>query len=89
VSVLAPGLGQDTRAFTGIPDRHQGSAAIAWKIVEDYTLYHKPLLTPGEMLLLVQDAWHRAQKQSKQHLHKVKEVDRYVYQSNSESTHVR
>ncbi|RPB25705.1 hypothetical protein L211DRAFT_848030 [Terfezia boudieri ATCC MYA-4762] len=76
-SVLAPGIGKWTRAFAGIPGIHQGITNVARKIVEQYTLYKKPLLTPGEILLLIQNAWARAQIESR-YLERVPAVDCYL-----------
>ncbi|RPB18878.1 hypothetical protein L211DRAFT_853690 [Terfezia boudieri ATCC MYA-4762] len=46
-SVLAPSIGKQTRAFAGIPGIHQGITNVTRKIVEQYTLYKKPLLILG------------------------------------------
>ncbi|RPB19932.1 hypothetical protein L211DRAFT_852802 [Terfezia boudieri ATCC MYA-4762] len=59
-AVLAPGIGRGMRAFSAIPDILQPFASTAQKIVTNYTLYRKPLLTPGEVLLLIQHAWSKA-----------------------------
>ncbi|KAF8420155.1 hypothetical protein BGX38DRAFT_1147407 [Terfezia claveryi] len=47
-SILAPGIGKQIRAFAGILGMHQGITNVAWKIVEQYTLYKKLLLIPGK-----------------------------------------
>ncbi|RPB21815.1 hypothetical protein L211DRAFT_851266 [Terfezia boudieri ATCC MYA-4762] len=47
-AMLAPGIGRGTRAFSAIPDILQPFASTTQKIVTNYTLYRKPLLTPGE-----------------------------------------
>ncbi|RPB19387.1 hypothetical protein L211DRAFT_853202 [Terfezia boudieri ATCC MYA-4762] len=43
-SILAPGIGKWTRAFASIPGIHQGITNVTQKIIEQYTLYKKPLL---------------------------------------------
>jgi len=50
---------------------------IAAKVVAAYTLYQKPLLTPEETLLLIQNVWDKAQYGNR-YLEKVREVDTYV-----------
>ncbi|KAF8430919.1 hypothetical protein BGX38DRAFT_1146771 [Terfezia claveryi] len=56
-SVLAPDIGKKTRSFASILGIHQGITNTIRKIVEYYTLYKKPLLTPGEIQLLTQNVW--------------------------------
>ncbi|KAF8415551.1 hypothetical protein BGX38DRAFT_1335304 [Terfezia claveryi] len=55
-AVLAPGIGRGTQSFSAIPDILQPFTSTAQKIVTNYTYYRKPLLTPGELLLLIQHA---------------------------------
>ena len=81
--VLALGLGRGSRSFAAIPDIYQEMTRIASKVVEAYTLYQKPLLTPGETLLLIQNAWDKAQYGDR-YLEKVREVDNYVSRENSD-----
>ena len=50
---------------------------IAAKFVAAYTLYLKPLLTLRETLLLIQNAWDKAQHGNR-YLWKVRDVDTYV-----------
>ena len=40
-------------------------AKIAEGVVVDYTLFKKALLTPGEVLLLINNAWEKAQLSSR------------------------
>ena len=54
--VLAPGIGKGSRSFSSILDIYQPTALVAQKIIQHYTLYQKPLLTPGEVLLLVESS---------------------------------
>jgi hypothetical protein len=75
-SVIALGLGKNTRAFSGIPDNYQSMTIVARRVIENYTLYQKPLLTPGETLLLLQSAWDRAQ--GNRYIERIKQVDTYV-----------
>jgi len=75
--VLAPGIGRGTPAFSAIPNALQGFAIAAPKIVINYTLYGYPLLTPVEVLLLVQSLWDRVQTEER-HGERVKEVDGYL-----------
>ena len=82
--VLAPGLGRGSRSFAAIPDIYQEMTRIAAKVVAAYTLYQKPLLTPGETLLLIQNAWDRAQYGDR-YLEKVREVDNYVRSENPDN----
>ena len=56
---------------------------IASKVVEAYKLYQKPLPTPGETLLLIQNVWDKAQYGDR-YLEKVREVDNYVSRENSD-----
>ncbi|KAF8440636.1 hypothetical protein BGX38DRAFT_1205495 [Terfezia claveryi] len=74
--VIAPGLGKNTRAFSSIPGHYQHMTSIARTVVENYTLYRKPFLTPGETLLLLQSAWHKAQ--GNQYVERIKPVDTYL-----------
>ena len=53
------------------------TAAKVLYLVANYTLYQKPLLTPGEALLLAQNTWDRAQSANR-YVEKVKEVENYV-----------
>ncbi|RPB18309.1 hypothetical protein L211DRAFT_854246 [Terfezia boudieri ATCC MYA-4762] len=76
-AVLAPGVGKGTRAFSAIPSVLQPFASTTKKIVTKYTLYKKPLLTPGEILLLIQHAWSKAQTEPC-YVERVKEVDTFV-----------
>ena len=57
--------------------------SIVSKVVEAYTLYQKPLLTLGQILLLIQISWDKAQYGDK-YLKKVREVDIYVRRENSD-----
>ena len=75
--VLAQGIGRRTRAFCAILDALQGFVIAAQKIVINYTLYRKPLLTLGEVLLLVQSACERVQTEPR-YAEEVKEVHGYV-----------
>jgi len=83
VAVLAPGLGKTTRAFSGLPDHYQNITSIALRVVENYTLYRKPLLTPDETLLLLQSACDKAQ--GDRYVKKIKQVDTYVRCPNTDS----
>ncbi|KAF8418912.1 hypothetical protein BGX38DRAFT_1242449, partial [Terfezia claveryi] len=74
--VIAPGLGKNTRAFSSIPGHYQHMTSIARTVVENYTLYRKPFLTPGETLLLLQSAWHKAQ--GNRYVERIKPVDTYL-----------
>jgi hypothetical protein len=76
--VLAPGVGKGTRSFSAIPYMLQGFAIAAQKVVINYTLYRKPLLTPGEVLLLIQSAWNKVQTEPR-YIEREKEVDSYVW----------
>jgi sulfur transfer complex TusBCD TusB component (DsrH family) len=78
-------MGRGSRSFAAIPDKYQEMTRIAAKVVAAYTLYQKPLLTPGETLLLIQNAWHRAQLHNR-YVEKVKEVDNYVSLEHSDKT---
>ncbi|RPB19989.1 hypothetical protein L211DRAFT_852695 [Terfezia boudieri ATCC MYA-4762] len=80
VAVLAPAIGKGTRAFSAIPSVLQPFTSTAKKIVTKYTLYKKPLLTPGEILLLIQHAWSKAQTEPR-YVERVKEVDTFAKQS--------
>ena len=82
-AVLAPGLGKTTRAFSGLPNHYQNITSIARRVVENYTLFRKPLLIPGVTLLLLQSAWNRAQ--GDRYVEKIKQVDTYVRCLNSDS----
>ena len=55
--VLALRLGRGSRSVAAIPDIYQEMTKIAVKVVAAYTLYQKPLFTPGETLLLIQNSW--------------------------------
>ena len=55
-AVLAPGLGNHSRAYAVIPCMYQSTTRTAGKMTQNYTLYQKPLLTPGEVLLLLENA---------------------------------
>jgi len=57
--------------------------SIAQRVVENYTLYQKPLITTGETLLLLQSACDRAQ--GDRHVEKIQLVDTYVRCPNSKS----
>jgi len=61
VAVLTPGVGKISRSFIAIPERYHEMTRIAQKVVADYTLYQKPLLTAGETILQIQYAWDKAQ----------------------------
>ena len=58
--VLGPGLGRGSWSFAAILDIYQEMTRIRAKVVAAYTLNQKPLLIPGETLLLIQNAWDRA-----------------------------
>ena len=60
--VLAPGLGKKSRSITVIPSKFQPITAEAKKLIENYTYYQKPLLTPGELVQLVERSWDRANR---------------------------
>ena len=55
VGLLAPGMGRGTRGFLCIPEECKTMASMALSVIAHYTLYQKPLLTPVEILLLIQD----------------------------------
>ncbi|KAF8451281.1 hypothetical protein BGX38DRAFT_1142200 [Terfezia claveryi] len=74
--VIALGLGKNTRAFSSIPDQYQHMTSIARTVVKNYTMYWKPFLTPGEMLLLLQSAWNKVQ--GNRYIERIKQVDTYV-----------
>ena len=64
VSGLAPELGR-TRSFNAIEAKYQSMTKIAEAVVVDYTLFKKSLLTPGKVLLLINNAWEKAQSGSR------------------------
>lgn len=61
-AVIAPGIIKSTRLFSLIPDKYQVLAIEARTIVERYALYQKPLLTPGEVLQLLERAQDKSNK---------------------------
>jgi len=77
VAVLAPGIGKTSRSFVAIPERYYEMTRIAQKVVADYTLYQKLLLTAGETILLIQHAWNKAQTGNCQ-VERVRAVESYV-----------
>ena len=84
--MLAPGIGRGSRSFSSIPIEYQSTVLLGAKIIENYTLYQKPLLTPGEILLLVRNTWEAAQTEQNRYVEKIKVVDIYVGQLNSTYT---
>jgi len=60
VAVLAPGVRKISRSFVAIPERYHEMTRIAQKVVADYTLYQKPLLTAADTIL-IQHAWDKVQ----------------------------
>ena len=54
-TVLAPGLGKNSRSFAAIPYIYQPTTRTAGKVIENYRLYQKPLLTSAEVLLLIEN----------------------------------
>ena len=78
VSDLGPELGR-TRSFIAIEAKYQPMAKIAEVVVVDYTLFKKALLTPGEVLLLINNAWEKAQLSSRC-IEMPGTVNRYVHQ---------
>ena len=54
-TVLAPGLGKNSRSFAAIPYIYQPTTRTAGKVIENYRLYQKPLLTSAEGLLLIEN----------------------------------
>ena len=59
--------------------KYQSMAKIAEGVVVGYTLFKKSLLTPGEVLLLINNAWEKAQSRS-QLIEMPDTVSRYVRQ---------
>ena len=53
---LTPGLGRDSRAFDRLPYELQSTTTEAARIIEEYTLYKMPLVSAGQVLLLVDGA---------------------------------
>ena len=76
-AVLAPGLGKISRAFAAIPYMHQPTTRTAGKVIGNYTLHQKPLLIPGEVLLLIENACSSAQTGNCQ-METMRKVDSYV-----------
>jgi hypothetical protein len=74
---MVPEIGQHTRSFISIPDIYQPFTKVAEKVVANYTLFKKPLLTPGELHQLVREAWDMAQSESR-YLERTNVVERYV-----------
>ena len=70
-SVLSLSIRKKTRSLGGIEDKYKGLAIAAKNIVENYTWYQKPLLTPTEVLQIVQQACDRANKESPGNLYRV------------------
>ena len=66
-----------TPAFSEIPDMYQQMAYRACGIVENYILFKKSLLIPGEVHMLIEKAWNRSQKGNRQ-LERIQEVDIHV-----------
>ena len=54
-------IGQNTRSFISIPKIYHPFTKVAEKVGANYTLFKKPLLTPGELHQLVREAWDLAQ----------------------------
>ena len=77
VAVLAPGVRKTCRSFMAIPKWYHEMTRIAQKVVADYTLYQKWLLTAGETILLIQHAWDKAQTGNHQ-IEQVRAVENYV-----------
>ena len=75
--VPAPRLERGSRSFAAMTDIYQEMTRIAAKVGAAYKLYQKPLLTPAETLLLIQNAWNKAQYGNRS-LEKLREVDTYV-----------
>ena len=82
VGVLAPGVGQGMRAFAGIPEECKAMTSMAQKVIAHYTSHQKPLLTPEEILLLIQHAWGKVQTENR-FVEKDKSVDSYVSEKKS------
>ena len=78
IAHLAPGVGKTSRAFIAIPERYHEMTRIAQKVVSEYTLYQKPLLTAGETILLIQSAWDKAQLTGNRQVERIKAVETYV-----------
>ena len=74
-------LGIGSWGFAALPDTCQEMSRIVSKVVEAYMLYHKPLLTTAETLLLIQNMRDKPQYGDK-HLWKVRGVDNYVRKEN-------
>ena len=81
--MLAPGIGWGSRSFSSIPIEYKSTVLLGAKIIANYTLYQKVLLTPGEILLLLRNTWEAAQTEQNRHVEKIKVVDIYVGQLNS------
>ena len=77
VGVLALGIGRGPRGFAVTPEQCKTMASMAQRVIAYYTLYQKPLLTPVEILLLIQDAWR-----------KVQSGNRFVKKDNTVDSHV-
>ena len=82
VGVLAPGDGRGTRGFAGIPEECKAMVCIAQRLIEHHIVYQKALLTPEEILLLLQDACRKVQS-GNQFLEKDKTIDSYVSEKKS------
>ena len=82
VGVLASGVGTGIRGFAGIPEECKTMASMAQRVIAHYTLSQKPLLTPVEILLLIQDAWREVQSGNR-FVEKDKTVDSYVSEKKS------
>ena len=80
--MLAPGIGNGTRGFAGIPEEYKTMASMAEWVIAHYTLYQKPLLTRGEILLLIQDACRKVQTENR-YVEKDRCVDSYVCEKRS------
>ena len=75
-------MGRGTRGFAGIPEDCKTMVTMAQRVIAHYTLYQKPLLTPVEILLLIQDTWRKVQTENR-YMEKDRSVDSYVCEKTS------
>jgi hypothetical protein len=69
--------GRKSRSLSSLPYECQKAARLSNPLVVDYTLFKKPLLSAGEIELLVRDVWHKTQMEPRQ-VEKPREFDNYV-----------
>ena len=74
---LATKIGRKSRSFCSLPMKYQAVAGEARIYIDNYTLFKKALLVPGEGLKLVIRAWNHSLKGLWQ-LEQTKQVEIYV-----------